>query len=63
MLLRFRVADHRSIRDECELSLVGTKDYDDGVTRVSGLRQGDDDVSVEPVVASSAPTPPGSPIC
>nr|WSY51564.1 ATP-binding protein [Streptomyces sp. NBC_00886] len=50
MLLRFRVANHRSIRDECELSLVGTKDYADGAARVSGLRQGDDDVSVEPVV-------------
>ncbi|MFD7816186.1 ATP/GTP-binding protein [Streptomyces sp. NPDC059785] len=50
MLLRFRVANHRSIRDECELSLVGTKDYDDGAARVTGLRQGDDEVSVEPVV-------------
>ncbi|QUW79443.1 ATP-binding protein [Streptomyces mirabilis] len=50
MLLRFRVANHRSIRDECELSLVGTKDYDDGGARAIGLRQGDDEVSVEPVV-------------
>ena len=63
MLLRFRVANHRSIHDECELSLVGTKDYDDGVARFSGLRQGNDDVSVEPVVGVFGANASGSPIC
>ncbi|MFI1071900.1 ATP/GTP-binding protein [Streptomyces puniciscabiei] len=48
MLLRFRVANHRSIRDECELSLVGTER--DDVTRATGLREGDRDIAAEPVV-------------
>ncbi|MFI1729968.1 ATP/GTP-binding protein [Streptomyces acidicola] len=48
MLLRFRVANHRSIRDECELSLVGTER--DDVAWVTGLKEGDHDVAAEPVV-------------
>lgn len=49
MLLRFRVANHRSIRDECELSLVATED-NDGTARETGLRQHDRAVSVLPVL-------------
>lgn len=47
MLLRFRVANHRSIRDECELSLVGASTAD-GVALTTALR--DQDVSVLPVI-------------
>ncbi|KUO17843.1 abortive infection family protein [Streptomyces dysideae] len=36
MLLRFRVANHRSIRDECELSLIGTE-LKEGTARDVGL--------------------------
>jgi len=49
VLLRFRVANHRSIRDECELSLVGTS-AGDGVARATALRDQDQDVSVLPVI-------------
>ena len=48
MLLRFRVANHRSIRDECELSLVGAER--DGITRSTGLKEDGLDVTAEPVV-------------
>lgn len=36
MLLRFRVANHRSIRDECELSLIGAE-LKEGTVRDTGL--------------------------
>ncbi|MFG2783049.1 ATP/GTP-binding protein [Streptomyces prunicolor] len=49
MLLRFRVANHRSIRDECELSLIGTEPSG-GVARTTGLRDRGREVSVLPVV-------------
>lgn len=49
MLLRFRVANHRSIRDECELSLVGPS-AGDGGARATGLRDQDQEVSVLPVI-------------
>ena len=49
MLLRFRVANHRSIRDECELSLV-TAVAGDCVARSTTLRDRDQEVSVLPVV-------------
>ncbi|MFD6431922.1 ATP/GTP-binding protein [Streptomyces venezuelae] len=48
MLLRFRVANHRSIRDECELSLIGAEPGD-GAARATGLRDRDREVSVLPV--------------
>ncbi|MFG2760724.1 ATP/GTP-binding protein [Streptomyces wuyuanensis] len=49
MLLRFRVANHRSIRDECELSLVGTA-AGASAARVTTLRDQGKAVSVLPVV-------------
>ncbi|MEU0626910.1 ATP-binding protein [Streptomyces sp. NPDC005989] len=49
MLLRFRVANHRSIRDECELSLIGP-DHGDGNARATGLRHDGHDVSALPVL-------------
>ncbi len=50
MLLRFRMANHRSIRDECELSFVGGS-ADDGIARRTALRAKDnEEVSVLPVV-------------
>ena len=49
MLLRFRVANHRSIRDECELSLIGSP-AGDGVARATALRDGGQEVSVLPVI-------------
>ncbi|MFB7290038.1 AAA family ATPase [Actinacidiphila glaucinigra] len=49
MLLRFRVANHRSIRDECELSLVGAS-AGDGVARATTLRDQDQEVPVLPVI-------------
>ena len=49
MLLRFRVANHRSIRDECELSLIGSE-RGDGSARTTGLRHDDHDVSALPVL-------------
>lgn len=50
MLLRFRVANHRSIRDECELSLIGTA-LNEGTARDTGLRHDDHEVTALPVVA------------
>jgi predicted ATPase len=49
VLLRFRVANHRSIRDECELSLIGP-DHGDGNARVTGLRHDGHNVSALPVL-------------
>ncbi|MFE9723199.1 ATP/GTP-binding protein [Streptomyces sp. NPDC005794] len=49
MLLRFRVANHRSIRDECELSLIGSASGD-GDARATGLRHEGNDVSALPVL-------------
>ncbi|MEU5169922.1 AAA family ATPase [Streptomyces mutomycini] len=49
MLLRFRVANHRSIRDECELSLIGSASGD-GNARATGLRHDRQDVSALPVL-------------
>ncbi len=49
MLLRFRVANHRSIRDECELSLI-VPEQDSDVARATGLRDGDREVAVLPVL-------------
>lgn len=49
MLLRFRVANHRSIRDECELSLIGP-DHGDGNARATGLRHDGHNVSALPVL-------------
>lgn len=49
MLLRFRVANHRSIRDERELSLVAAS-TGDGVARATELRDDGQDVSVLPVI-------------
>ncbi|MET9850737.1 AAA family ATPase [Streptomyces ossamyceticus] len=48
VLLRFRVANHRSIRDECELSLVAAEH--EGTARSTGLREDGLDIGVEPVV-------------
>ncbi|MFF3789498.1 ATP/GTP-binding protein [Streptomyces sp. NPDC001981] len=49
MLLRFRVANHRSIRDECELSLIGSEPGD-GNARATGLRHDGQDVTALPVL-------------
>ncbi|MFJ2441843.1 ATP/GTP-binding protein [Streptomyces sp. NPDC087658] len=49
MLLRFRVANHRSIRDERVLSLIGTA-LNEGAARDTGLRHGDHEVTALPVV-------------
>lgn len=49
MLLRFRVANHRSIRGECELSFVGTSG-EGSVARATALRHQDQEVSVLPIV-------------
>ncbi|MFE2498350.1 ATP/GTP-binding protein [Streptomyces scopuliridis] len=49
MLLRFRVANHRSIRDERELSLIGTA-LNEGTARDTGLRHDDHEVTALPVV-------------
>lgn len=48
MLLRFRVANHRSIRDECELSLIGSEP--DGNARATGLSHDGRDVTALPVM-------------
>ncbi|MFE3988284.1 ATP/GTP-binding protein [Nocardia tengchongensis] len=48
MLLRFRLANHRSIRDEHELSLIGTE-FNGGSARETGLRNKGRPVSVLPV--------------
>lgn len=52
MLLRFRTANHRSIRDEQTLSLVGTE-FNEGTARPTPLRSKGRTVSVLPVVGLS----------
>ncbi|MEV7005586.1 ATP-binding protein [Streptosporangium sp. NPDC051022] len=49
MLIRFRVANHRSIRNEHELSLIATE-FDEGTARDTGLRHRGREVSLQPVV-------------
>ena len=49
MLIRFRLANHRSIREEHELSLIATE-FDEGTARKTGLRHRGRDVSAQPVV-------------
>ncbi|MFC4013565.1 ATP/GTP-binding protein [Nonomuraea purpurea] len=49
MLIRFRVANHRSIRDEHELSLIATE-FDEGTARGTGLRHRGRDVLAQPVL-------------
>ncbi|MCF6469827.1 ATP-binding protein [Nonomuraea sp. MG754425] len=49
MLIRFRVANHRSIRDEHELSLIATE-FDEGTARTTGLKHRGQDISAQPVV-------------
>jgi hypothetical protein len=49
VLLRFRVANHRSIRDECALSLIGTG-LNEGTARATGLRDAGDEVAALPVL-------------
>ncbi|MFF3953755.1 ATP/GTP-binding protein [Streptomyces sp. NPDC001890] len=49
MLLRFRVANHRSIRDECELSLIGSESGESRA-RATGLSHEGRDVSALPVL-------------
>lgn len=49
MLIRFRVANHRSIRDEHELSLIATE-FDEGTGRRTGLRYRGRDVLAQPVL-------------
>ncbi|MEU9830411.1 ATP-binding protein [Streptosporangium sp. NPDC048047] len=49
MLIRFRLANHRSVRDEHELSLIATE-FDEGSARKTGLKHRGRDVSVQPVV-------------
>ncbi|MGW5156783.1 AAA family ATPase [Nonomuraea wenchangensis] len=48
MLIKFRLANHRSIRDEQELSLVATE-FNEGTARQSGLRHKGRELSVVPV--------------
>ncbi len=48
MLLRFKVANHRSIRDEHELSLVATE-FNEGTARSTGVRAEGREISVVPV--------------
>ncbi|GGK37076.1 AAA family ATPase [Nocardia camponoti] len=48
MLLRFRVANHRSIRDEYELSLIGTE-FNEGTARETGLTSKGRPVTASPV--------------
>jgi hypothetical protein len=49
MLIRFRVANHRSIRDEHELSLIATE-FDEGTGRETGLKYRGREVSAQPVL-------------
>jgi hypothetical protein len=51
VLLSFRVANHRSIRHEVELSLVAT-DLNDGAGRDMGVRSQGKQVEILPTVAS-----------
>jgi AAA domain, putative AbiEii toxin, Type IV TA system len=50
VLLRFRVANHRSFRDECELSLIGAAEDDPSMARDTGLRYKDRAVTALPVL-------------
>ncbi|MEV4103690.1 ATP-binding protein [Nonomuraea sp. NPDC049649] len=49
MLIRFRVANHRSLRDEYELSLIATE-FDEGAARETGLKHRGRAVSLHPVL-------------
>lgn len=49
MLIRFRMANHRSIRAEHDLSLIATE-FDEGTGRQTGLQHKGRDVSVQPVL-------------
>ncbi|WP_055478699.1 AAA family ATPase [Sphaerimonospora mesophila] len=49
MLIRVRMANHRSFRDEHELSLIATE-FDEGTARETGLRHRGRDVTVQPVL-------------
>lgn len=49
MLLRFRVANYRSIRDEYELSFVAS-DVDDEIVRLTGVESGGKEIGVIPAV-------------
>ncbi|WP_326635667.1 ATP-binding protein [Streptosporangium sp. NBC_01755] len=48
MLIRFRVANHRSIRNEHELSLIATE-FDESAGRRTGLKHRGREVSAQPV--------------
>lgn len=48
MLIRFRLANHRSIRNEHELSLIATE-FDESAGRRTGLKHRGRDVSAQPV--------------
>lgn len=48
MLLRFRVANHRSVRADHELSLVATE-FNDGTARTTGVRAEGREIGVLPV--------------
>lgn len=50
MLLRFRLANHRSIREEHELSLIGTE-FNEGTARETVLRNKGRAVTVLPVAS------------
>ncbi|GGK64344.1 hypothetical protein Sme01_25740 [Sphaerisporangium melleum] len=49
MLIRFRMANHRSVRADHELSLVATE-FDEGTARRTGLRHRGRDVLAQPVI-------------
>ncbi|WP_062350918.1 AAA family ATPase [Herbidospora yilanensis] len=49
MLVRFRLANHRSIRDDHELSLIATE-FDEGTARATGLKHRGHHVSAQPVL-------------
>ncbi|MEV6984441.1 AAA family ATPase [Sphaerisporangium sp. NPDC051017] len=49
MLIRFRLANHRSFRNEHELSLIATE-FDEGTGRRTGLKYRGRDVSVQPAL-------------
>src|SRR5882757_5589063 len=48
MLLRFRMANHRSIRADHELSLVATE-FNEGTARLTGVRAESREIGVVPV--------------
>ncbi|MFC7648308.1 ATP/GTP-binding protein [Streptosporangium lutulentum] len=49
MLLRFRVANHRSLREEAELSLVATE-FNEGTARSTGVKSEGREISVVPLI-------------